>query len=58
MDSIANFDSIQDHNGTKPIVTAMAMGAAIKQIAKAMPIARSPLAMFLVAYRSNNRRTN
>jgi hypothetical protein len=54
MDSIANLDSIQDHNGSKPIVTAIAMGAAIKQIAKAMPIARSLLAMFIVACRLNN----
>ena len=51
MDSISNLDSIQDHNGSKAIVTANAMGAEIKKIAKAIPIPRSLLAMFILNVR-------
>ena len=53
MDSISNIDSIQDHNGSKVMVTTNAIGNAIRQIASAMPTPRNLFAMFISSYRSN-----
>jgi len=47
MDSIFNIDSVQDHKGIKAIVTKIAIGADIRQIANPMPTFRTLFAIFI-----------
>jgi len=54
MDSMSNVDSNQDQNGSKAIVTTIAIGAETKQIANAMPTPRSLVAMSIPICRFNS----